>query len=111
MTPWNASPSFHISISWYIFRIMQIYSCSRLLVFLILFYAIALSTVLIRIHYVVDIVFGMLVSELFSNVLLRNLEKYQVFGYLSRKAFLCYYVGTIIILAGRVNQSPGQPPI
>jgi len=100
ITLWNAFPSFHIAIAWFIFRMMQIYSSKHLWLFQILFCAIAASTVFIRIHYVADILFGILIAEIASNIFLRNLEKYQVFSNLSRKTFIYSYVGILGILVG-----------
>lgn len=99
ITPWNACPSFHIAISWFILRTMNLYLKKNLWLFHILFYAIAASTVFIRIHYIADVVFGILIAELAVNVLLRNLEKYKAFNNLSKRNFIFSYIGILMVLS------------
>ncbi|HHT0594998.1 TPA: phosphatase PAP2 family protein [Legionella anisa] len=94
-TSWNACPSFHIAISWFILRVMRFYLGNNVWFFQFLFCAIAASTLLIRIHYIADIVFGILISEFCSNVILRYMEKIQLFNNFSRKGFIYSYLGIL----------------
>ena len=61
---WNACPSFHVAGPWFLYRAARLVAPRLPSFFFWLFVAIALSTVLIRIHYALDIVGGLLVSEL-----------------------------------------------
>ena len=99
ITDWNACPSFHIAISWFILRMSQMYTKKTEWPFVALFFAIAASTVLIRIHYIADICFGILVAELACNVLLRNFEKYSIFQHWSKTSL---FYGYILILGAMV---------
>ena len=61
---WNACPSFHVAGPWFLYRAARLMAPRFPALFFYLFVAIALSTVLIRIHYALDIVGGLLISEL-----------------------------------------------
>lgn len=61
---WNACPSFHVAGPWFLYRAARLMAPRLPALFFYLFVAIALSTVLIRIHYALDIVGGLLISEL-----------------------------------------------
>ena len=74
-TPWNACPSFHVAGSWFLYRAVRLYVPDLARFFPIMVGLIIASTVLIRIHYLVDIVFGLLVSELAYRLVLERLEK------------------------------------
>jgi len=61
---WNACPSFHVAGPWFLYRSMPLAAAPRRWGFLAAVLAIIASTVLIRIHFLLDIVFGLLVAEL-----------------------------------------------
>jgi len=70
---WNACPSFHVAGPWFLYRAVRDAVPRMPRIFLCIALAIAASTVLIRIHFLLDIVFGMLVAELVYQFVLRRL--------------------------------------
>lgn len=78
-TPWNACPSFHVAGSWFLYRAVRFHVPNHSVFFPIATWLIIASTVLIRIHYVADIFFGLLVSEIAYRYLLRRLEENRSF--------------------------------
>ncbi len=70
---WNACPSFHVAGPWFLYRAVRDAVPKMPLVFPGIVAAIAASTVLIRIHFLLDIVFGVLVAELVYQMVLRRL--------------------------------------
>lgn len=71
---WNACPSFHVASPWFLYRVLCHHLPGRHPVFLFLALSIMASTVFIRIHYLADIVGGILVSELVFRFVLRRLK-------------------------------------
>lgn len=61
---WNACPSFHVAGPWLLCRVVPLAARSGRWIFRGAVLAIIASTVLIRIHYLLDIAFGILVAEL-----------------------------------------------
>ncbi len=82
-TPWNACPSFHVAGSWILYRILRLYVSPLPRIFLALMILITVSTVLIKIHYVLDVVFGLLIGELAFRLVLKRLEDRQAFARVS----------------------------
>ncbi len=72
---WNACPSFHVAGPWFLYRAASLMAPRVPRVFLWTVVAIALSTVLIRIHYALDILFGLLVGELVVRFVFRPLHE------------------------------------
>jgi hypothetical protein len=72
---WNACPSFHVASPWFLYRILRHHVPGRHPVFFFLALSIIASTVFIRIHYLADIVGGVLVSELIFRVILLRRER------------------------------------
>lgn len=72
---WNACPSFHVAGPWFLYRAARLMTPRLPAIFFWAFVAIALSTVLIRIHYALDIVGGLLISELVVRTVLGPLLK------------------------------------
>jgi membrane-associated phospholipid phosphatase len=70
---WNSFPSFHVAGPWLIYRAARLMAPRLPRFFFWAFVAIALSTVLIRIHYAVDIVGGLLISELVIRMVFKPL--------------------------------------
>jgi hypothetical protein len=70
---WNACPSFHVACPWFLFRAVRDTVREMPRVFLLIVVAIAASTVLIRIHFLLDIVFGILVGELVYQLVLKRM--------------------------------------
>ncbi len=70
---WNACPSFHVAGPWFLYRAIPLASRCGRWIFLFAVLAIIASTVLIRIHYLLDIVFGILVAELVYHGMHRRL--------------------------------------
>lgn len=77
---WNACPSFHVAGPWFLYRAVGLYVPRVPRTFLFIVLAIAASTVLIRIHYLLDIASGLLVSELVLRGVLQRLERAEAFG-------------------------------
>ncbi|MCI5224999.1 MAG: phosphatase PAP2 family protein [Candidatus Electrothrix sp. AR4] len=71
---WNACPSFHVASPWFLYRVLRHHVPGYHPVFLFLALSIMASTVFIRIHYLADIVGGILISELIFRVILSRLE-------------------------------------
>lgn len=69
---WNACPSFHVAGPWFLYRAVRDAVPKMPRVFLCIVVAIAASTVLIRIHFLLDIVFGVLAAELAYSSLFRR---------------------------------------
>lgn len=69
---WNACPSFHVAGPWFLYRAVRDAVPRMPRVFLCIVVAIAASTVLIRIHFLLDIVFGVLAAELACSSLFRR---------------------------------------
>lgn len=61
---WNACPSFHVAGPWFLYRAVRRSVPGLPSVFLIMVLCIAASTVLIRIHFLADIVCGVFVGEM-----------------------------------------------
>jgi len=74
---WNACPSFHVASPWLLYRVLRYYVPGRHPIFLFLALSIMASTVFIRIHYLADIVGGVLVSELVFRVVLLRRERVE----------------------------------
>ena len=70
---WNACPSFHVAGPWLLYRAARLMEPRLPRFFFWAFVAIALSTVLIRIHYAVDIVCGLVISELVIRMVFKPL--------------------------------------
>ena len=96
-SPWNACPSFHVAGPWLFFRAVQLYRIPFQRSLLVLFADIALSTVTIRIHYLVDIVVGLVVAELAFQLILLPLERKQTFGRHSSSAAVVSYTALLCL--------------
>lgn len=72
---WNACPSFHVAGPWLLYRCARALRPQLPMLFLGLVLAIMLSTVFIRIHYALDIAFGVLASELVFRQVFRRLHQ------------------------------------
>ncbi len=72
---WNACPSFHVASPWFLYRVLRHHVPGCHPIFLCLALSIMASTVFIRIHYLADIVGGILVSELVFRFVLLRLER------------------------------------
>ena len=70
---WNTCPSFHVAGPWFLYRAVRDMVLTMPRFFLFIVVAIAASTVLIRIHFLLDIVFGVLVGEIIHQVVLKRL--------------------------------------
>lgn len=70
---WNACPSFHVAGPWFLYRAVRNMVLKMPGLFLFIVVAIAASTVLIRIHFLLDIVFGVLVGEIIYQGVLKRL--------------------------------------
>lgn len=78
-TQWNACPSFHVACPWFLYRALQQHLPGRHPIFLALALSIIFSTVFIRIHYLADIVCGIVISELIFRCVLQRLEQMRLF--------------------------------
>jgi hypothetical protein len=72
---WNACPSFHVAGPWLLYRTARTLAPQLPKTFFWVFAAIGLSTVLIRIHYVMDIICGLLISELVFRLVFKPLHE------------------------------------
>jgi len=72
---WNACPSFHVAGPWFFYRAVSLFVPRMPKIFLFIVIAIACSTVLIRIHYLADIVFGYMAAELVYSLVLKRFVK------------------------------------
>ena len=72
---WNCLPSFHVASPWIMCRIIQLY-CGKVPTWAkVLTIAVIMATVAIRIHYLLDIAGGILVSEAVYRFVLTPLQK------------------------------------
>ena len=72
---WNACPSFHVAGPWFLYRAVRSAVPRMPWGFLVIVLAIAASTVLIRIHYLADIAFGIAAAELAYHGAFKRLTK------------------------------------
>ena len=98
-TAWHACPSFHIAGPWLFFRAAQLYRIRFVRTLLFVFIAIALSTVTIRIHYVLDIAGGLLVSEAAYRFVLLPLERRAVLGGIRSRTVVVAYAILLAVAA------------
>jgi len=94
-TVWNACPSFHIAGSWLFLRAAQLYRVRFLSLFFVLYLLIAISTVTIRIHYLADILVGLLVSEAVFRFTLRRFDPRGTFENYSTGKTITIYVALL----------------
>ena len=94
---WNACPSFHVAGPWFLYRTAKLLYSRLPRVFLWIALAIIVSTVLIRIHYLMDIVGGLLVSELAVRLVFINLRKHHTLENLSSKTVYIYSLSVIAV--------------
>jgi len=87
---WNACPSFHVAGSWFLCRVVRLYRPHHTKLFPLVVTAIIASTVLIRIHYLADIVFGLAISELVYRFVLHPMESRKALEHIpSARAAAC----------------------
>ena len=98
-TVWHACPSFHVVAPWLFYRAAQLYGAPWLRSLLVLFIAIACSTVMIRIHYLADIAAGLLVGEAAFRFVLRPLEKRDAFAKIPSRVVVPVYAGLVLLAA------------
>lgn len=60
---WNSTPSLHVSMSYFMYCLVKYYLPSWRCLFFVWFVAIALSTLFIKIHYLVDVITGILLAQ------------------------------------------------
>ncbi|MCI5145135.1 MAG: phosphatase PAP2 family protein [Candidatus Electrothrix sp. AR3] len=82
---WNACPSFHVASPWFLYRTLGHYVPRRHLLFFFLALSIMASTIFIRIHYIADIIGGILVSELVFRFVLRRQKEAEHLGYFCKQ--------------------------
>ena len=97
---WHACPSFHVAGPWFFYRAAQLYRLPLQRTMLVLFVAIAASTVTIRIHYLIDIAGGLLVSELVYRLVLRRLQEGGAFAQSASRPAMIAYVSAPLFLLG-----------
>lgn len=90
-TPWNACPSFHVAAPWLICRILSLYTGKVPVPIACLTAAIFLATVGIRIHYLLDIVGGILVAETVHRVVLLRLEQAKSLALVPSRVMVAAY--------------------
>ena len=83
---WNACPSFHVAGPWLLYRAARALAPQMPKAIFLVVVAISLSTVLIRIHYVLDIVFAILVSELVFRLVFKRLHETKALDAVPRPA-------------------------
>jgi hypothetical protein len=96
-TAWNACPSFHVAVPWLICRILKQYTGKLPAAVGWLTVAIFMATVGIRIHYLFDIVGGVMISEAVYRAVLRPCEAANVLQQLSSRVMVAGY--TILIVS------------
>ena len=108
-TVWHACPSFHVAGPWFFYRTAQLYGVRFIRAFLVMFVAIAVSTVTIRIHYLMDIVVGLAVSELVFRTVLCRFEERKMFASLPSRAVVGAYLLLLVLAtaaAGILSHGP-----
>lgn len=97
-TVWNACPSFHIAGPWFLYRAAELYGGRSSPTLLALFVAIAISAVAVRIHYLADILVGLVIAELVVRQVLYRLEARRSLTKLPTTQVIGAY--TLVILLG-----------
>lgn len=96
----NSSPSSHIALPWLIYRAFDYYlpKDKYLNLFKVFFALTVISVVTIKIHFLLDILFGILAAELVFQVVLKKLDRAAVFSSFSSKTFCCglLMIGTLL---------------
>lgn len=97
-TIWNACPSFHIAGPWFFYRAAELYGGRPSRILLAFFAAIAVSAVAVRIHYLVDILVGLVIAELVVRQVLQRFEARRSLARLPTTQVIGAY--TLVILLG-----------
>lgn len=97
MSLWNSFPSFHVMLPWFLYRMMQMYAKQFAWLFLIMSILISLATLFIKVHYIADVVSGILVAEIAYEVVLR-LENNKVFSKLTEITYIRIYTTLLVVL-------------
>ncbi len=94
---WNACPSFHVAGPWFFYRIARELSPRLPRVYLGIVLAIIISTVFIRIHYLADILGGILISELVIRMVFQRLRKRHMLERISWKVTYAYSITLVAV--------------
>ncbi|MCB1062101.1 MAG: phosphatase PAP2 family protein [Verrucomicrobiae bacterium] len=94
---WNACPSFHVAGPWFLYRTTKIIAPGLPKVFLVIVLAICASTVLIRIHFLLDIPGGLLISEAAIRLVFKPLWKRRSFENVSAKTMWISSAGILAV--------------
>lgn len=112
---WNCCPSFHVASPWFVCRIMWMY-CDKVPIWVrVLTVGVIMATVFIRIHYLLDIVGGILVSEGVYRFVLVPLQKRRALEGISRTQVVCFAIALglagvgVVLLLGRFFPPIGLP--
>ncbi|MBP6600178.1 MAG: phosphatase PAP2 family protein [Verrucomicrobiales bacterium] len=94
---WNACPSFHVAGPWFLYRTTKVICPQLPKFFLVIVLAICVSTVLIRIHFLVDIPCGFLISEAAIRLVFIPLWKRKSFETFSARAMWSWSAAILAI--------------
>lgn len=106
--PWNSFPSLHVAVPWFCLRIIKHYAKKFQLFVTGVSLAIVCSTMLIKVHYIADVLAGMLIAEICYLILLK-LDKNDAFKHSSNKSFMLIY--SLVFLAAIVCSPLMMKPI
>ncbi|WP_133128714.1 phosphatase PAP2 family protein [Legionella nagasakiensis] len=104
--PWNANPSLHIGFSWIIYRFFSVYYKKPIprILFLAWFVGMSLGTLTLKVHIIVNVILGFLLSELLFRYVYKNkiTGKFALFlGAVNPyKRFGGYFILIIILIIG-----------
>ncbi|HHT0594994.1 TPA: phosphatase PAP2 family protein [Legionella anisa] len=102
-TVWNAFPSFHVSLGWMCYRFYADYFPKTKYFFFIWFILMCISTIMLRFHYILDVVGGWFLGEVVFYMFMRKIKlSNRSFTHLlfSGKRYIKTYLVVIVMLSG-----------